>query len=183
MGRRKRPGRRRTDAEVAARRAVIFQWWSLDRWNTRDQAVLAARFDITRRQLHIDLKKAREDAQLDLTDTEAMRKKLVNTLRSLQRLCAAHLLCTECQGVGLVEDAPCEPCGATGARLECSPQWAMVIHRNVELIRKLTGIETPPEAVIHVQVQTASPVALLQQVQAGVQAIEATGIFTHPVED
>ncbi len=195
-------GRRNTRATVAARRAQIYQWYTLGRWNSRDRAVLMARWNIRESQLYADLKRARRDVteHMKLTDTEAIRSDLVQQLRNIQRLAALHLMCRTCKGGGLVEveaalalgmavpaDAEghldCAHCQGTGANPDTRPQWARVIMDAVEHIRKLAGIETPPEAVVQVQVMHASPLALLQQVRAGVQAVEAAGILTVPVAD
>jgi hypothetical protein len=176
----------RSKKEVEHRRAVIWQWKQLGRWRPVDREVLKARFNIGQRQLEKDVKAMREqwEERNRLSDPEAIRTELIGELRRIQRLAHAHLNCRICDGLGVVEDlGECPACEGTGARLECSPQWAKVIQSGVEQIRKLAGIEAPPDVQINVAVAAASPVVLLQQVQQGIEAVKAAGLLTGPVED
>ena len=197
-----KPGRRNTKETVATRRAQVYQWYTLGRWSPRDRHVLCTRWNISPNQLGRDLRIVKDEVaeRMSLVDTEAIRADLVAQLVQVKRLASLHLMCRTCKGCGLLETeqavalglkAPpdagdhieCEICQGTGANPETRPQWAKVIMDAVEQIRKLAGIEAAPETVVAVQVHTASPMVLLQQVQAGVRAIEAAGILTVPVED
>lgn len=179
----KKPGRRLSDADVAARRAHVYQRYLLG-WDAAERRRLCDRYGVRERQLYQDVEVVRAESRqrLDPGQRESARELLLAQLERVKGIAAKALECRICQGSGIFDGLDCGECVGTGVILEADARWGRVLVQAVEAAAKLTGLSSPPPQVV-VTVQTASPAQLLADLEAQLGTLSRTGIGALPVLD
>ena len=204
-----KPGRRRSDQQVARRRAHVWAWFTGGRWTPADRLILQRRWGVGERQLYHDVEhmRAEQSKRVDPTQREKTRELLIAQCELVKRTATAAIACGFCRGAGvsatcpvcrgvdpdnpctacdgqgrLPEEILCVDCGGAGTSPKADPAWGRVMLQAIEVARKLAGIEGPEQQVT-VTVEHANPVQLLGVLQEQLDDLAATGAGALPIID